>query len=105
MYFFSGEATCLKLMPACAVMSVKDTLIVWVGAGETSRQEIKNPIENRMAVRVMKNSLRVRVINYLWPVPFLSSPSRARADPRLLSCGRRRCRHGPTDSARAADRV
>src|ERR1043166_634990 len=26
MYFFSGEATCLKVMPACAVMSVKEIL-------------------------------------------------------------------------------
>src|SRR5215813_15511102 len=31
MYFFSGEATCLNVIPACVVMSVKVILACWDG--------------------------------------------------------------------------
>src|SRR6185369_8237324 len=54
MYFFSGEATCLNVMPACVVISVKPTFCT----GEVTSARIKKI--SFSGIRVIRGSIAFR---------------------------------------------
>src|SRR5688572_16085315 len=119
MYFFSGDATCLKVIEAEAVMSVNrigpDSLTtflttsflsstttsflvsfwicfcwtVWARAEEKEKESSNRSVSAR------------RIISYLWPALSPSIHATFRAGSHLPSCGRRPCTRGLADNARA----
>src|SRR6185369_14799907 len=111
MYFLSGEATCLKVMPACLVMSVNAILMgCWLKTG-FSRKDAK--AQRRMRrIKILCGflcafaSLREKKLFIglsIAPCLLTLSTSRAACRPRL--CARRRRTHDRVDNEHAPDRA
>src|SRR5215213_3340756 len=112
MYFLSGEATCLKVMPACVVMSVKAILVgcwlrtVFSRSGATAQSKnmtrrVKSLIDFRCAVA----SLREKFFIDLSSAPCLLTLSTSRAVSRPQLCALRQCMHGRVDNEHGPERV
>src|SRR5215213_11937911 len=98
MYFFSGEATCLNVIPDCAVISVKA-----IFGGGTSHS-IAN---KRYAFITSDDRITVteKSISSLLPGLSLLDPSRPRAVSRLRLFGPRLCKHDQAGNAHGPDPV
>src|SRR5215213_63039 len=100
MYFLSGEATCLNVMPACLVMSVNAILM---GCWLRTRLSCKGAKTQRRPQKV-----RIKVLNVfigLLIAPCLLILSTARAVCRRRLCVRRQSTRGRADNEHAPDQV
>src|SRR6185369_3976594 len=107
MYFLSGEATCLKVMPACLVMSVNAILMgCWLRTGFSRKDAKAQRRMRRIRILCAFASLREKKLFIgLSIAPCLLTLSTSRAVSHLRLCVRRRRTHDRADNEHAPDRV